>query len=82
MSFRSQVGARGDTANPLSNASLVHLLRTNPSSQMQYQLGFCFWLLTFDTPIASELNAFVLFPLLPCIRAHSPVTTANTTLSR
>lgn len=42
---------------------LVQLLRTNPGSQMQYQLGFCFWLLTFDTAIAEQLNSFVC-PLL------------------
>ncbi|KDE02395.1 V-type H+-transporting ATPase 54 kDa subunit [Microbotryum lychnidis-dioicae p1A1 Lamole] len=36
---------------------LVQLLKTNPSAQMQYQLGFCFWLLTFDTPIAEKINA-------------------------
>jgi V-type H+-transporting ATPase subunit H len=26
---------------------------------MQYQLGFCFWLLTFDTAIAEQLNSYV-----------------------
>ncbi|SCV71423.1 BQ2448_3011 [Microbotryum intermedium] len=40
-------------------------LRTNPSAQMQYQLGFCFWLLTFDTPIAEQINArYNIIPLL------------------
>ena len=36
---------------------LVQLLRSSPSSQMQYQLGFCFWLLTFDQTIAQTINA-------------------------
>lgn len=26
---------------------------------MQYQLGFCFWLLTFDSAIAEQLNSYV-----------------------
>lgn len=26
---------------------------------MQYQLAFCFWLLTFEDQIASEINACV-----------------------
>ncbi|GAA5988701.1 hypothetical protein JCM10908_003681 [Rhodotorula pacifica] len=44
---------------------LVHLLRGNPSPQMQYQLAFCFWLLTFDQTIAEEINArYNLLPLL------------------
>ncbi|KAM0754467.1 ARM repeat-containing protein [Meredithblackwellia eburnea MCA 4105] len=44
---------------------LVQLLRSNPSSQMQYQLVFCFWLLTFDEPIAKAINAkYNLLPLL------------------
>ncbi|GAA6061538.1 hypothetical protein JCM10212_002745 [Sporobolomyces blumeae] len=44
---------------------LVHLLKSNPSPQMQYQLGFCFWLLTFDGPIAESINSkYNLIPLL------------------
>ncbi|TNY18749.1 ATPase, V1 complex, subunit H [Rhodotorula diobovata] len=44
---------------------LVHLLRASPSPQMQYQLAFCFWLLTFEDQIASEINAhYNLIPLL------------------
>jgi len=39
--------------------SLVHLLRASPSPQMQYQLAFCFWLLTFEDRIAAEINACV-----------------------
>ncbi|GAA5929733.1 H(+)-transporting V1 sector ATPase subunit H [Sporobolomyces koalae] len=44
---------------------LVQLLKSNPSPQMQYQLGFCFWLLTFDTPVAESVNTkYNLIPLL------------------
>ncbi|GJN94616.1 hypothetical protein Rhopal_007699-T1 [Rhodotorula paludigena] len=44
---------------------LVQLLRTDPSPQMQYQLGFCFWLLTFDQTIAEQINShYNLIPLL------------------
>ena len=39
--------------------SLVHLLRASPSPQMQYQLAFCFWLLTFEDRIVAEINACV-----------------------
>jgi len=35
------------------------------SAQMQYQLAFCFWLLTFDVEIASQFNKrFAVIPLL------------------
>ncbi|POY73016.1 hypothetical protein BMF94_4002 [Rhodotorula taiwanensis] len=45
--------------------ALVHLLRGNPSPQMQYQLAFCFWLLTFEQKIAEQINArYNLIPLL------------------
>ncbi|BGP44113.1 H(+)-transporting V1 sector ATPase subunit H [Rhodotorula kratochvilovae] len=44
-------------AAPMVIEGLVQLLRTNPSPQMQYQLAFCFWLLTFNETIASEINA-------------------------
>ncbi|GAA5878660.1 hypothetical protein JCM3774_000442 [Rhodotorula dairenensis] len=44
---------------------LVNLLRGYSSPQMQYQLAFCFWLLTFDQTIAEEINArYNLIPLL------------------
>ncbi|GAA5861771.1 hypothetical protein JCM1840_005261 [Sporobolomyces johnsonii] len=44
---------------------LVQLLKSNPSPQMQYQLAFCFWLLTFDTAIAESINSkYALIPLL------------------
>lgn len=36
---------------------LVQLLRAHPSPQMQYQLAFCFWLLSFDQTIAEQINS-------------------------
>lgn len=63
----------------------MQLLRTNPGSQMQYQLGFCFWLLTFDKAIAEQLNQFVPSPslLLPPLPLTRPLDThaASTTSS-
>ncbi|ORY55172.1 armadillo-type protein [Leucosporidium creatinivorum] len=54
-----------DSEAPKVVEGLVQLLRTNPGSQMQYQLGFCFWLLTFDTAIAEQLNSkYNIIPLL------------------
>ncbi|GAA5856624.1 hypothetical protein JCM9279_006010 [Rhodotorula babjevae] len=52
-------------AAPKVIEGLVHLLRASPSPQMQYQLAFCFWLLTFEDRIAAEINAqHNLIPLL------------------
>ncbi|GAA5825560.1 hypothetical protein JCM5353_002340 [Sporobolomyces roseus] len=54
-----------DSKVPKVVEGLVHLLKTNPSPQMQYQLGFCFWLLSFDTPVAESINSkYNLIPLL------------------
>ncbi|KAH9981470.1 ATPase V1 complex subunit H [Lactifluus volemus] len=35
---------------------LVETLKSNNSPQMNYQVGFCFWLLTFETEIAEQIN--------------------------
>ncbi|WBW73173.1 V-type ATPase V1 subunit H [Schizosaccharomyces osmophilus] len=35
---------------------LAELLRTSSDSQLQYYSLFCFWLLTFESPIAKEVN--------------------------
>ena len=48
---------------------LVQLLKAQPNSQMQYQLGFCFWLLTFDDTMAEELNMYV--PSSICCRSSA-----------
>ncbi|GAA5913427.1 H(+)-transporting V1 sector ATPase subunit H [Sporobolomyces salmoneus] len=55
----------GDSKVPKVIEGLVQLLKSNPSPQMQYQLGFCFWLLSFDTPVAENINSkYNLIPLL------------------
>ncbi|KAF9960898.1 H(+)-transporting V1 sector ATPase subunit H [Mortierella alpina] len=42
---------------PHAMDALVRLLKTDsPTPQMQYQVIYCFWILTFDTEIAQELN--------------------------
>ncbi|GAA6010502.1 hypothetical protein JCM11491_006969 [Sporobolomyces phaffii] len=54
-----------DSKVPKVVEGLVQLLKSNPSPQMQYQLGFCFWLLSFDTPVAESINTkYNLIPLL------------------
>ena len=35
---------------------LVDILKSNQNPQMNYQVGFCFWLLTFETEIAEQIN--------------------------
>ncbi|KAG0366448.1 H(+)-transporting V1 sector ATPase subunit H [Gamsiella multidivaricata] len=42
---------------PHAMDALVRILKTEGSSpQMQYQIIYCFWILSFDTEIAEELN--------------------------
>lgn len=36
--------------------SLAQILRSNPVPQMVYQIGFCLWLFTFETPVAENIN--------------------------
>jgi hypothetical protein len=38
---------------------LVEILKSNNSPQMNYQVGFCFWLLTFETDVAEQINKYV-----------------------
>ncbi|KAI8584129.1 hypothetical protein K450DRAFT_168483 [Umbelopsis ramanniana AG] len=51
---------------PKAAESLIHVLRrTSPGPQMQYQVIFCIWLLTFDAQIASTINRqYDIIPLL------------------
>ncbi|KAI0058341.1 ATPase V1 complex subunit H [Artomyces pyxidatus] len=35
---------------------LVEILKSNPGPQMSYQVGFCFWLLTFEQEVAEQIN--------------------------
>jgi len=37
-------------------SGLVDMLKSNNNPQMNYQVGFCFWLLTFETEIAEQIN--------------------------
>lgn len=54
--------------NGVGVQSLVDLLKSNTGSQMQYQVIFCFWLLTFDDKIADEIDGkYHLIPLLVTI---------------
>ncbi|KAG8900908.1 H(+)-transporting V1 sector ATPase subunit H [Tulasnella sp. 403] len=47
---------------------LVDILESNPTPQMCYQVGFCFWLLTFEQEIAEQVNRkFDIIPLLMTI---------------
>ena len=42
---------------PQAIDALVRILKIDsPSPQMQYQVIYCFWILTFNTEIAQELN--------------------------
>ncbi|KAG0274947.1 H(+)-transporting V1 sector ATPase subunit H [Linnemannia exigua] len=44
-------------SSPHAMDALVKILKTAaPTPQMQYQVIYCFWILTFDTEIAQELN--------------------------
>ncbi|KAI0698501.1 ATPase V1 complex subunit H [Cytidiella melzeri] len=43
-------------SSPTIIPGLVDILRRNPPPQMCYQIGFCFWLLTFDTEISEQIN--------------------------
>ncbi|PFH47166.1 hypothetical protein AMATHDRAFT_152781 [Amanita thiersii Skay4041] len=43
----------------------VDILKSNPGPQMSYQVGFCFWLLSFDQHIAQQINTqYDVIPLL------------------
>jgi len=56
-----------EAAQPNVISSLVGMMKSasRMSAQMQYQLAFCFWLLTFDVEIASQFNKrFAVIPLL------------------
>ena len=44
--------------------SLVETLKSNNNPQMSYQVGFCFWLLTFEEDIAEQINKYVHLPTL------------------
>lgn len=37
---------------------LVDIIKHKPGPQMCYEIGFCFWLLTFEQEIAEEINKY------------------------
>ncbi|EIM82503.1 ATPase V1 complex subunit H [Stereum hirsutum FP-91666 SS1] len=37
-------------------SGLIQILKNKPGPQMSYQVGFCFWLLSFEQEIAEQLN--------------------------
>jgi V-type H+-transporting ATPase subunit H len=43
----------------LTMRRFVEIMKHNPTPQMSYQVGFCFWLLTFEQEIAEEINKYV-----------------------
>ncbi|TDL27231.1 ATPase, V1 complex, subunit H [Rickenella mellea] len=43
-------------ANPGIISGLREILRSKPGAQMSYQVGFSFWLLTFEQEIAENIN--------------------------
>ncbi|TFY76691.1 hypothetical protein EWM64_g7321 [Hericium alpestre] len=43
-------------AMPTLIHALVDILKSNSGPQMNYQIAFCFWLLTFEQEVAEEIN--------------------------
>jgi len=57
---------RGFWQTPHAVEALVNILKKNsPQSQMQYQVIFCFWLLTFETEYAAQIN--VKYDIIPTL---------------
>ncbi|KAI0029737.1 ATPase V1 complex subunit H [Vararia minispora EC-137] len=51
-------------ANSNIVGGIAEILRKKPGPQMSYQLGFCFWLLSFEQDIAEQINKrFDVIPL-------------------
>merc|ERR1719273_2935691 len=51
--------------------AIVRVLSERVNFQMQYQLSFCLWVLTFNTTIAEKLNKFGVIPILADILADA-----------
>lgn len=45
-------------------STLVSVLSGRVNFQIQYQLSFCLWVLTFNAHIAEKLNKFGVIPIL------------------
>lgn len=50
---------------------LVGVLSGRVNFQIQYQLSFCLWVMTFNTTIAEKLNKFGVIPILADILADA-----------
>ena len=51
--------------------AIISVLSGKVNFQIQYQLSFCLWVLTFNTKIAEKLNAYGLIPVLADILADA-----------
>lgn len=51
--------------------AIVNVLSEKVNFQIQYQLSFCLWVLTFNTTIAEKLNKFGVIPILADILADA-----------
>ena len=51
--------------------AVISVLSGKVNFQIQYQLSFCLWVLTFNTTIAEKLNAYGVIPVLADILADA-----------
>merc|ERR1719429_12763 len=51
--------------------AVVSVLQGKVNFQIQYQLSFCLWVMTFNTTIAEKLNKFGIIPILADILADA-----------
>ena len=51
--------------------SMIKVLGVKANFQIQYQLSFCLWVLTFNPTIAEKLNAYGVIPVLSDILADA-----------
>ena len=50
---------------------MIKVLGVKANFQIQYQLSFCLWVLTFNPKIAEKLNAYGVIPVLSDILADA-----------
>ena len=51
--------------------AIVAVLKSRVNFQIQYQLSFCLWVMTFNTSIAERLNKTAVIPVLADILADA-----------
>ena len=51
--------------------AIISVLSGKVNFQIQYQLSFCLWVLTFNVTIAEKLNAYGVIPVLADILADA-----------